>query len=442
MNHSPKDQNDWQKRIPVRTNKAAGFGYGMIALFLGSFTYWASTAPIAGATIAPGVVAAAGQNVEIKHPEGGIVATIQAREGDRIKAGDTLFVLKSETVTSQLNLLQKQKFGFQALISRLIAERDSLPEIMFGPDLKKSAIALDLQTLIDEQKREFDIRNKRYASEIRILNQRVLALEEALIGAEAQKQSLDEQIIVVREEAERKRQLLEKGLTNRSEYTDLLLSETQLVGQIGTIIAQISQSRVGIVEAQEQLVRQETQRVEDAIARIYDIRLRINDLEEQINVAQTALEQITVTAPTDGIIIRSSVNAEGGVIRAGDVLLEILPTAQDLIVEARIRPIDVDAVKLGQRASLRFSTLKESSTPEIDGTVSYKSADRIIDPTNQQPYFTVRLKIDGELPADFSLDRIFPGMPVETMIATEERTFWEYISKPVRDSFTRAFSEG
>jgi HlyD family secretion protein len=143
----------------------------------------------------------------------------------------------------------------------------------------------------------------------------------------------------------------------------------------------------------------------------------------------------------DGIVVRSVYNAEGSVIRAGEVAMELLPTTDDLIVEAQIRPQDIDSIRIGQDADMMFTALDARSTPKIPGKVFYISADRLLTPNTGQPYYTVRLKMADKLPPQVKPEQVYPGMPVETFISTGERTFLAYLSKPLMDSFQRAFRE-
>lgn len=367
--------------------------------------------------------------------------TILVREGERIKAGQALFVLDPTAPEAQRNRLQKQMVGLKARTERLTSERDGLEELSFPLVLRELAATEGIGNLLNEQEREFTARLDRHRQEQVIMGQRVQALREQIEGMSAQQTALDRQLEVVREEVTRKRTLLDKGLTNRSEYTALLRSEADLVGQVGQSVSSILAAKTQIAEAQAQLARLDTQRVETAVTQLNEIRAQVSDTEEQLRAAEDVLDRIVVRSPSDGIIIKMSVNASGSVIRPGDQLLELLPTGEDLLIEARVSPKDVDVISIGQKARLRFSALNTRTTPTVEAKVTYLSADRLVDQTTQQPYYTARLSITDDLPPEISRDQIYPGMPVEAYIATGERTFLEYLAKPITDSFSRAFRE-
>jgi HlyD family secretion protein len=432
---------DWRKRVATRTGRIAAAGYLTIVAFVGGFGFWAATAPLAGAAIAPGIVAAAGQNINIQHLEGGIIREIRIREGERVRAGEPVIVLDSTVAEAQLNRLVKQMVALQAKGWRLEAERDgaenfSMPDSFSAPGNKMEHLAI-----VSEQQKEFAARLARYRAELEILAQRVAALKEAIEGLNAQKKAGVDQLAIVREEVNRKKELLEQGLTNRSEYTALLRSEAELIGQVGALQSQIASSATQIVEARQQTERLTTTRVEQAVGELNTVRASIADLEEQVRAAQSVLERTVIRVPADGIIIKTVYTAPGSVIRAGEPVIQMLPTTRELIIEAQVRPQDIDLLRIGQEASMLFSALNARTTPQVPGTVFYISADRLIDETNGLPYYTARLKITENLPPEISADQIYPGMPVETFIRTGERTFFEYLLQPLADSFARAFRE-
>lgn len=430
----------WQDKVPTRTGAIAIAGYLVILGGIGGFFAWAATAPIDGATIAPATVAAAGQNVMIQHFEGGIVREIAFREGDRVKKGETLIVLDPTTAQAQLNRITKQVVVKKSEMARLQAERDGAESVPRPADLPDNP---DASAVFAEQVKEFDARVARYKAETQILNQRVASIRESMAGLKAQQRSIEEQTAIVQEEAERKNQLLKKGLTNRDEYIVLLRSNAELVGQAGALEAQLASGIMQLGEAEEQIARMTTTRVENAMAELNRVRAEVADFEEQANAARAVLERTIIRAPTDGIIVRSMFNVNGNVIRPGDPLMEMLPTSSDLIVEARVSPQDIDTVRLGQSASLMFSALNARTTPKVEGRVIYVSADRLVSSQNQNehPYYVVRLKIAQALPPEIAPEQIYPGMPVEAFISTGERTFVDYLMRPLLDSMGKAFRE-
>lgn len=430
----------WMARVPVRVGGIAAVGYATLLLTGGGFGVWAATAPLAGATIAPGVIAASGQNVLVQHHTGGILEKINFREGDKVAAGDALFEIDATVARAQLNRLIRQYVAQKAKAVRLTAERDGETKVEMPADFERFGPNFDQEEVFRQQGLEFKARLDRHRAELEILNQRVLSLRESIIGLRAQKKALAEQIDIVRSEAQRKSNLLDQGLASRSEYTELLRAAAALVGQSGSIEAQIASSTTQLTEAAQQIERLKTGRVEEAVGELNTVQTALSDLLEQISAAQVEVERTVVRAPVTGVVVRSVYNTPNAVIRPGEVVMEILPTSRDLIVEAKVRTQDIDKLRLGQPASLLLSALNQRTTPRVAGQVYYISADRLVDERTSMPYYTVRMKIE-ELPPEVSRDQIYPGMPVESFIETEERTFLSYVARPIMDSFQHAFRE-
>lgn len=432
---------DWAKKVPTSTFRSGLVGYASIAAFVSLFGYWAATAPLAGAAIAPGLVAAAGQNLRVNHLEGGTAIAVHVKEGDRVKVGQELVTLDPTIPQAQLDRLLKNDVALKAKVARLSAERDSSESITIPEGLEDLAKNSGLDDILQQQKSEFAARLERHQTELRILGERLSALRESVTGIEARKKSAEEQYGIVKGETARKLKLLEKGLTDRSQYTQLLRGQAELLGQAATAESQLASAKNQIAEAKQQVERARSQRVEDALKELNDSYSRVSDGEEQIKAARSVLERTIIKAPADGVVISLKVNSPGIVLRPGDGVLDILPTTSDLIVEARVDPRDVDIIHIGQEARLRFVALNNRTTPEVAATITYISADRLVDQATQQAYYTARLRITDNLPEAVSREQIYPGMPVETYISTGDRTFAEYLIKPITDSFSRSFRE-
>jgi HlyD family type I secretion membrane fusion protein len=431
---------EWTKSVPTATSGAALASYVTIVVFVAAFGFWAATVPLEGAAVAPGVVAAAGKNFEVQHLEGGIVDKILVAEGDRVTAGQELYRLDPTVPSAQLNRMTNSAASLKARIARLQAERDGLSEITFDSALlaDKSPETIDI---VDEQSSEFKNSAKRYDAELSILDQRLEALQESIKGLTAQKDAADSQLTIVDDEIQRKKKLLDKGLTDRSQFTALMRNQAELLGQIGSATAGIASAKSQIVEARQQLERASSARVETASKELTETRRQLADVGEQVIAAKSVLDRIVVRSPANGIVVKLNVNSTGRVVRPGEPLLELLPTNSDLIVEARLDTREVDAVTVGQSARLRFVALNARSTPEVAGEVIFISPDRLIDQATQQPYYSVRLRITDELPDGVKSEQFYPGTPVEAYISKGARTFFEYLYKPIQDSFSKAFRE-
>lgn len=429
----------WERGIEASPRRVGWAGYLVIAFLIATFGLWAAIAPISGAALAPGVIAAAGRNIMIQHLEGGIIEKIQVSEGERVTAGQGLMVLESTDAETHLNRLTTQLVTNQAMMARLTAERDGVPTMAGPPD--NGTNSEKIAEIFEEQKKEFQARLSRYTSERQILHQRVAALDDARVGLRSQQDAIAEQLSIVSDELVAKKSLVDQGLTNRFEYTQILRNRADLIGQQGLVASEFATALTQRIEALEQLERLETQRVEEAVTRLNEVRTALADIEDQLIAARRVLERTLIKAPVDGIIVSSVYNSPGSVVPPGGEMMEILPTTKKVIVEARLNPQDIDIVKIGQPARLRLSALNMRLTPEVVGEVIHLSADRLVDEVTQEPYYRARIGITDDLPASVAVEQLYPGMPVEAFIETGERTFFEYLARPILDSFNRAFVE-
>jgi HlyD family type I secretion membrane fusion protein len=433
--------NTWAANTKTGVASIAMAGYAGIALFVGGFGVWAATAPLSGAAIVSGVIAAAGNNNTIQHLEGGIIKAVHISEGELVSAGTPLFVMDGTRARANLNTYTKQWIGLRAHKARLEAQRDSALQLTFEESLVALAERLGLRFLLDEQVSEFNAGRSRHESEQEILRQRASAARLAISGYESQRTALERQLAVIGDEMARKLELLDKGLTNRSEYSALVRSQAGLVGQMGSIASEIEQARSRIAEAEEQLIRVAHERTEQALSSLNEKSIAIGGLEEQIATARDVINRLVVAAPVDGLIVKINHNTPGSIVGPGAPLAELLPTGSELIVEARLEPTDIDIVRRGQQVDLHFVALNARTTPKVPGVVTFVSPDRLRDKATNEDFFLARLRITDDLPAEIDRDQIYPGMPVDAMIATGDRTFFEYLAKPITDSLNRSFRE-
>ncbi len=434
-------QSDWRERVPTSIKKPLLFGLLVVGIFVAGFGVWAVRAPIAGAAIAPGVVIASGQNQSIDHLEGGIIAEIATQNGASVKQGDPLVYLDPTQAASNRNRVEKSLVSLSANLERLTAEMSGAENIKFSDQLLERAKNNERTEPLELQKAEFQSRLTQHKSELSVLDEQVSAIEQEMSGIELQIQAENTKLAVLKDEIKAKKTLLARGLTPKNQYNALLREEADTIGAIGSLKARIGQRKKSISEVR---VRQETLRAtrrSEASSQINELRSQIDDLDEQLTSRADILQRMVIRAPVDGVIVKIEKNTIGSIIRPGETVLELLPTSSDLIISARVSPIDIDIVTKGQEASIRFSALNARTTPEVPATVQYVSVDRLVDQATQEVYYDARLKLVDDLPEDFDPAKIYAGMPVDAFIKTGDRTFVEYLAKPITDSFRGAFTE-
>ncbi len=431
----------WEGAINAKIVGGAALGAVTIAIFGFGFVYWAATAPLTGAAVAPGTIMAEDHNIRVQHLEGGIVATVLAHEGDRVEAGAPLIKLDRSTAEATLARLDTRILGLRAKEARLVAQRDGDGAISFAQALSERADEPLVAELIEDQRNELKARRARDAAETGVLKERIGAYEREIEGVRAESAANRERLAITEDEITGVSGLFDKRLVGMERLLTLRRSAAEMKGLIGTATARIASLERNITEVREQIEGTRTKRLEETLSDLSDVRTQIGDLERQKLAAVDTVSRIVIRAPAAGTLVKLYATTPGAVIAPGGLVAEILPRDARLLVELKLPPRDIDVVAPGQSAELRLSALDRRTTPTVPATVTYVSADRLIDTANQQAYYVVRLSIDKPLPAAIKPTDLYPGMQVEAYVATSERTFAAYLTKPIVDSFARAFRE-
>lgn len=414
-----------------------------LAVLLGGFGVWAVMSQIAGAIVAPGRVEVERNRQIVQHADGGVVSEILVKEGDRVAEGEPLIRLDAKLLQSELLIIEGQLFELMARRGRLDAERDNSESVSFDPELLEVASTRpDVQGLLDGQVRLFNARQASVTQEIRQLEKRRAQLQEQIKGIDAQQQSLGVQLELIQKELTNQQQLFDKGLASAGTVLGLRRTEADLQGDLGELIASEAQTEGRITEIDIEVIKLDTQRREEAITRLRDLRYRELELAEQRRSLKERLARLHITAPVSGIVYGMAVQTPRSVIRAADPVLYIVPQDRPLVIAARVDPIHIDQMHVGQDVILRMSALDQSQTPELNGKVQQVSADAFDDQNSGVSYYRAEIVLnEGETEKLPEGAILIPGMPVETFIRTDDRSPIAYLVKPLADYFTKAFRE-
>lgn len=412
-------------------------GLLIVILFLGFLGLWSFVAPLQSAAIAPGVLTVHSQRKTVQHLEGGIVSRIHVSEGQQVEAGDILIQLDDTQARANLELLAARLFTARAEESRLQAERDGLPEIVF-PSSLGHVKAAGLEEILESQRNIFSVRRQSLEGQIAILERRIEQFEEEIKGLSGLAEAENEQLRLLKDEMDSYQTLLDKNLTGKAPLRELQRAEAELLGDRSQNLAAIARSRQGIDEARLQIIEARTRHLNEAVELLRKTQSGIHDLTEQIKAAEDVLRRTEIRSATRGTIVNLQIHSQGGVISPGQSLMEIVPDEDRIIVEARIDPVDIDVVKPGLLAHVRLSAYSYRNILPARGKVVTVSADRLTDGLTHLPYFLARIELEGLAEEDVEL---YPGMQAEVMIVTGERSLADYLIWPVRQSFRRAFRE-
>lgn len=417
---------------------------GFVALFVLVFGLgaWSALTNISGAVVGSGMIIVEGNRQPVQHPEGGTVGEILVREGTRVEAGDLLVRLDGAQMRSELAIVESQLFEIMARRGRLTAERDGADSVAFDQELVALAASGNaVKDLVEGQARLFEARRDSLAREREQLRERKTQIGNQVIGATAQLEALQEQLSLIQQELDDQQTLLDRGLTQASRVLSLQRERARLGGQVGELMAQTAGLRAQITEIEIEILKLTTNLREQAISELRDIQYREIELKERRLAMRETLSRLDVRAPVQGTVYDRQVNTLGAVIRPADVIMYIVPEGIPLVISTRIASINVDEVRVGQEAALRFSAFDQRTTPEIYGVVSKVSADAFIDEQTGFTYYEAEI-----LPKEGEIERLggvtlVPGMPVDSFIKTADRTPLNYLVKPLADYFNKAFRE-
>ena len=363
---------------------------------------------------------------------------IRARDGDLVKLGDVVVRLDETVTRASLAIVAKGLDEFTARKARLEAERDGADVIFFPEELLERTADRQVAHNIAGERKLFDLRRAARDGQKSRLNERIAQLGEEINGLVAQSKSKAREVTLIEKELTGARELWDKNLMPITKLTMLERDAARLEGERAQLIAATAQAKGKITETELQIIQIDRDLASEVGKELREVEAKIGELIERKVQAQDQLKRIDVRAPQDGTVHQSTVHTVGGVIAPGEFIMLIVPATQTLIAEAKVAAQDIDQLRLGQAAVIRFSAFQRT-TPELNGTVSRISADAVPDPRTSASYYTVRVSLTSEEISRLGDVRLIPGMPVEVFIQTGDRTVIAYLMKPLYDQITRAF---
>jgi HlyD family secretion protein len=414
-------------------------GIAVVALLAGGIGGLAATTELSGAVIAPGSLVVDSNVKKVQHPTGGVVGELRARDGDKVKAGHIVVRLDETITQANLAIVVKSLNELQSRLARLEAERDNVDTVVFPAELLARAGDPELARSMTGERNLFEFRKSARAGQKAQLRERIAQLKEEIQGLTGQVAAKKRETELIGQELEGVRDLWRKNLVQIQRVTALERDAARLEGERGQLIASTAQAKGKISEIELQILQIDQDLRSEVAKDLREVQGKIAELVERKVAAEDQLKRIDIRAPQNGMVHQSTVHTVGGVITPGEAIMLIVPEADALTVEAKLAPQDIDQVRVGQTAALRFSAFSQRTTPELDGVVSRVSADLTTDQRTGAAYYVVRITLSESELARLEGLRLVPGMPVEAFIRTGERTVLSYVMKPFTDQITRSF---
>ncbi|MFJ5483612.1 HlyD family type I secretion periplasmic adaptor subunit [Pectobacterium actinidiae] len=418
-------------------------GWLIVLVGVVGFFGWALLAPLDAGVPVDAKVVVSGNRKAVQPIAGGRVQRILVAEGERVREGQVLVVLEPNVATNQLDSLRFQFLSSLATENRLVAERDGLVSIRFDERLLQAEREGNLQAVetVQAQRQLFDSRRSAQQATLGGLEATLRGLRDQRDSLQRILQSRRDQRQTFERQLAGQRTLADDGLLARNRLLESERQFMQLAGSVADDQGRLAQLQGQVQEYQLRLIQQREDYQKELRTALAETRTRTADLGSRLDSAQYEVANMQLLAPTEGIVAGLAVFTQGGVVSAGDKLMDIVPLDQPLMVEGRLPVQDVDKVQPGQPVELEFAAFNRASTPKLPGTVKTVSADRLEDPQGT-PYYYIEISVDDlhnrEVLPGLLLQ---PGMPVTAFVKTGERTMMSYLLKPLRDRARLALTE-
>jgi HlyD family secretion protein len=441
------DADTRHRESAARIHKLNIAGLAMVAVFVGCIGGWAATSEIAGAVIAAGTVIVESVDKKVQHPTGGVVKEILVQDGSAVEEGQVVVRLDDTVPRSTLGVLRSQFDENSARRARLLAEREGAEAIAFPPELVARRSEATVAAALGGEVKLFESRRSARAGQRAQLRERISQSREEIRGLSAQQEAKESESNLLAEELVGVADLYRKNLVSISRFMQLQRERSRLQGERGQFIADIARARAKISETELQIIQLDQDFLTEVLKDLRDTEGKVAELVERMVAAEDQLKRIDIRAPRSGVVHSLAVHTIGGVIGNGETIMSIVPRGDDLIVEAKVAPSDVDQMGPGAAALVRINAGNRRTMPDLNGVLVHVSADLTRDPPNaaaqaQAPaYYLVRValpKAEVDRLEDF---RLLPGMPADIFVQTHTRTALQYLLKPLREQVARTFRE-
>lgn len=421
----------------VRKNRG---GWIVLAL-IGGFFVWASVVPLSRGVVASGTVVVDSKRKTLQHLEGGVIKAIHVRDGARVKDGDVLLELDDTKARAEHDMVRARYFNKLAILDRLNALVNDKPQVVFSSPLLAAKGEPAVAQLLQIQERVFRVLRLEHEGKASIAKQRIAQLEQKLRGTESYRESTQLQLNVIGKEIERMDGLMQKRLIESSVIAERMQQLTQQNGEMGKTIASIAETQVGIGEAKLAVMQVEREWQQELAKQMAETQESLIELGSQLKAAENVLARTVIVAPITGTILGLKATTVGGVLVSGNPIMDVVPEGDVLVIDAQVKPLDVDSVRQGVKANVRLSSFNAKTTPELDGVVDNVSADVLVEPNKGETYYLMRITISSEEIKKLNGLQVVPGMPAEVFLNGGSRTMVQYLFDPLSSMVKKSFRE-
>jgi len=431
----PEGEDFGSSRLRTRTRRA----FALIGLLVFGFFGLGAILKIGGAVVGSGEVTVDSSVRTISHATGGVLTALLVRDGDHVAKDQIL--MRLDTSVSKVGS-QSASTGLDQLLARrarLQAERDEAPAIQFPPEIVHGA---DSRETMASERRLFNLRREERRGTLALLGDRIRQYESQIRSFEVQIDATDKQIVLIQPELAGLRKLYARQLVPINRINQMERTAVELQGSKAALESNIAEARAHISETREQMLNVDKSARSDAANALAEVSTQINEQQLRSASAGDTFARSVIRAPQSGVVDRIAFTTLGSAVPAAQPILQIVPDRDQLLVEARVRPQDVDQVRIGQSARVVFSGLERQTTPDIAARVIFISPDLVQDTRTGQSYYRIKVQLDSKSMADAPQIVLKAGMPAEVFVQTGDRSILSFLVKPMLDQLRHAFREG
>lgn len=420
------------------------YGVAMVALAFCGMLAWAIWAPLDKGVTVSGQVIVAENRKTVQPLSGGRIAALKVRDGEHVKAGQPLALLDNTPARAMRDNLQFQRLEALANQSRLLAERDNLPQVIF-PDALKVPAGEAHRAQIDQlcrlQHQLFHSRRAARQQSVAAMRLSIAEITAQIAGSNGMLAGYRDQVTLIKQQLTRLQPLVQQGFVAANRWSELERQHAQLVGTLQQERNNVVRMRQQTLELQHTLAQQESEYQKEVHGQLVDTQHSLQDIAQRLRAAEYELQNTVIIAPVSGAVVGLALHTEGGVVASGQVLMEIVPDGQSLEISAQLPVNLIDKIAPGDPVELSFTAFNQAVTPRVPGSITLVGADRLQNPQTGQPYYDLLIRVDNAAPGLQKTLNIRPGMPVEAFIRTGERSLLNYLFKPLADRLRLGLTE-
>jgi membrane fusion protein, type I secretion system len=401
-------------------------------------TFWASLAPISGAVIAAARIKVELERKTVQHREGGIVREIRVRNGQKVHAGDVLVVVDDVRSDAELSLLEDQLLAERVRHARVLAETTLAKD--FNVDARLAAETGAREHLARER--------EQFSARRRTLDEQIVALQAQVREARAQAAALGSQIESIQtagrlsaEELTLNEKLVSEGYVPKARLLPLQRADADYRSRLGESRGELALARQRAAELAARMADARNRYQQAATDELKQSSTRLREIEERLRPSKDEVDRQAIRSPVDGVVMGLRVSAPGEVLAAGAPIADVVPSNELLVVEARIRPQDINHVFAEAKARVRLAAYDSRSTPMLAGRVTFVSPDRMSDATTGESWFAATVEVDVTALKHHPEIQLKAGMPAELFVTTTDRTLFQYLVSPITAFTNRALRE-